>query len=613
MPTSQPAASSARTGPSVASSEGLSRPVWFGDSAHPLFGWLHEPSETSNRGGVVLCGPLAKQYDTTYYTLRLLAEGLARAGFSTLRFDYRGTGDSDGLVTDPFTVAAWHAGVASAAELLDSLGCRSVAMVGLQVGALLAAQGAASRSAAGAPVSGLVLWDPPASGAAFLREQRAFGALAMGARPGADSSFESPAQLWTGEMVRDLRQLIMPTAGLPAATLVLSREGANLAALTRDVAAATALECETFTGHEDFYEHAKVPHAAVDRIVDWFDSRPSPSPLLPLLPARTETFADTAVVHAEDGTPVTERAVRLGPNDLFGVLSSGADATGPTIVLVGGYVYPHTGPGRTWVQLARQLAATGHRVLRLDLSGIGDSGLRPGQLPQQYFAAEGAEDIAHAVSAISPTDPRDVILVGFCSGAYAVIEAAAMLRPRAVVSVNYVPEFTPPELVAGGPVDERRNAFVARPRWIVRLRERGLLRRLREVVPEWGWQLLNRLGIVPSPTTGFKVLLAAGVATRALSGPEDAELFLARAGRQLARMAKTAPFSFTVLDGVGHSVLSVIERQAVVTAVMREVADLLGDGGPATPTVDIPARRVGGSAEPVEAFGDLPSGSNTAT
>ena len=565
----------------------MGEPTWFGAPETPLFGWVHRPQTAAVRGGVIICGPLGKQYDTTYYTLRVLAERLAAKGFVAVRFDYQGTGDSDGASDGPGTVESWHASVASASRLLASAGCPSVALIGLQLGCLFAAEGASRLNAAGTPPAALVLWDPPASGSALLREQRALGALTMGAKIGDDGSFESPSQAWTAPLIDDLRRLGLPQSRVAENVFVLTPQDVTPTTGFVSRLDAMAPTWDTFTGHERLYEDAHVPYAAVERIVGWLDDRSFSSCLV-----STGELSRAAVIHSEDGQPITERALMLGPHNLFGILSSSATATGPTIVLVGGYIYPHTGPGRTWVRLARQLAAAGHPVLRLDLSGIGDSGLRPGQKAQQYYAPEGADDIAQVAAAVSPDDPRNVVLVGFCAGAYAAIEAGALLRPRAVVSINYVPEFTPPEVAVGEAVDPRRSAFVARPRWIVLLRERGLLRRVRALVPEWGWQLLDRLGVVPSPTTGFSVLLDAGIPTRALECSEDAELFITRAGRRLARMSRTGPFSFTVLDDVQHSILSLGEREVVMAALTREI-DIVLRGDPGRETVNIPRARRG--------------------
>ena len=541
-------------------------PLWFGEPGRLQFGWLHTPPSGKSRGAVVICGPLAKQYDTSYYTVRVLAEQLAVAGFTTLRFDYQGTGNSDGECTEQGIVECWQSSVAAASQFLDSLGCQTVALVGLQAGALFAAHAAVALRTAPA----LVLWDSPASGSDFLRKQAAIASLSMEARTGEDGSFESPGQLWTADAVRDLGAVAFPTAGLSGPTLVLSRLDTRPPRALREALSGPEVEWQTFSGHDDWHERATVPTAAVDHIVEWLRETPAAQPVAVERPPEC-----VAVVHSSNGTPVRETALRMGDNNLFGILAEGTDADGPTIILVGGYIDPHTGPGRTWVTLSRDLAAAGHRALRLDLSGIGDSGVRSGQKPQQHFAAEGAEDIGHVAVAVSPSDPTNVVLVGFCAGAYAAIEAAAILRPRGVVTVNYGPYFEPPETAEGGDIDPRRAAVGKRPSWLLALRERGIARRLRALIPEGGWQLLNSLGIVPLPTRGFTVLLNAGVPLRAIAGPEDAEIFQARTPRRLARMMRSHPFSFVVLDDVRHAMLSSAERLAVVHAVTGEIEVLL--------------------------------------
>ncbi len=48
------------------------------------------------------------------------------------------------------------------------------------------------------------------------------------------------------------------------------------------------------------------------------------------------------------------------------------------------------------------------------------------------------------MTAISPDDPTDVVLVGFCSGAYQVVEQALLHPPRGICVINPSFSFTPP-------------------------------------------------------------------------------------------------------------------------------------------------------------------------
>ena len=68
-------------------------------------------------------------------------------------------------------------------------------------------------------------------------------------------------------------------------------------------------------------------------------------------------------------------------------------------------------------------------------------------------------------NAVSPDDPSDVVLVGLCSSAYQALDSAIRLHPLGVIALNPVITFQPPEMLAGGKVDERRR--VALPRGAV--------------------------------------------------------------------------------------------------------------------------------------------------
>lgn len=84
-----------------------------------------------------------------------------------LRFDYFGTGDSGGDGSDA-SLRGWESDIDTAIdELKDIAGVGRVALVGLRLGATLAARVAERRNR---EVSALVLWDPIVSGQAYVEE-----------------------------------------------------------------------------------------------------------------------------------------------------------------------------------------------------------------------------------------------------------------------------------------------------------------------------------------------------------------------------------------------------------------------------------------------------------
>lgn len=149
-----------------------------------LLGALHHPQRIRGRTtAVLLCNPFGEEASRAHRTFRVLATQLERAGYAALRFDYSGTGDSQGESADA-TVDAWLADIAAASERLAAVaGGARLAIVGLRLGATLAAL-AAERGLV--RPRHLLLWDPVVDGAAYLREltaqHRAYMRYEMGPR-----------------------------------------------------------------------------------------------------------------------------------------------------------------------------------------------------------------------------------------------------------------------------------------------------------------------------------------------------------------------------------------------------------------------------------------------
>lgn len=144
-----------------------SEPLFFRESEVPLFGCYHAPPGLPVRStAVLLCSPHGHEYTRAHRAFRFLAERLASAGFPTLRFDYRGCGDS-ALDDDGGDLDLWAEDIAAATNLLrDKSGSSRVCAVGLRLGASLALRAQASQPL----FESLVLWDPIISGGEHLSE-----------------------------------------------------------------------------------------------------------------------------------------------------------------------------------------------------------------------------------------------------------------------------------------------------------------------------------------------------------------------------------------------------------------------------------------------------------
>ncbi len=548
---------------------------WFGPPQRPLFGLLHHP-EGPARGVAVLCPPLGRQYQASHDTLRYTAEQLAEAGVAALRFDYDGTGDSAGRDDEPGRVKAWLASVAQAAAFARDAVGGPLGLVGLHVGALLAAAAAETVG----ELDALVLWDACDSGRAFVRRQRALQLLGFGEVDDDTSGIGLPGWWLRRDTASDLEAL--PPKRLcrhpPERVLVLTRPGeaeprrllAHLGARNVEVASAA--------GHEALFDvepiDAQVPTEAVSSVVGFVASALAASHQRPrttgrLRPRRLVTVAAGRVA-------VSEQVVEVGPERLFGVLSCPADARAtrrdaPAILLLSTNTEAHTGPSRLWVTLARRWAALGFRVLRLDLSAVGDSPVPEGRQP--FVARHPAHfgDVLQAAAFASPADPADVVLVGLCAGGYQALDSALELHPVGVMAVNPLLRFAPPEFT-WGLIDRRRR--LCRPPHPLALSSRRLRVSLLRRGLWWALWRLTHLPATRRQARRLAALAAQGTDTYCLCGAEEAAVVLTQA----AALGPPGAFTLEVVPGLDHALVPSTHRAAVAELLTARLLERFGSG-----------------------------------
>jgi alpha-beta hydrolase superfamily lysophospholipase len=544
-------------------------PLWFGPTGRPLFGWVHLPEHNLARGAVVLCPPLARELTSAQYSYRLLAERLAASGMVAVRFDYDGTGDSSGDDRDPRRVESWLASIGHAVDLARSTGAPSVSLVGMRVGALLAATAAARLGS----IDAVVLWDPCSPARSFVREQAALQRLlgVVDRDPGGGT--ELPGFVFSAETVADLASLsVPPSLAAPRRVLLLTRPGRPAATeLTAALGAPTeddeAIGQDLLLEVESLYH--EIPNETIGRIVSWMgaENGATPSPVS----VRARDVASMSV----GGAGITERMMRLGPIGLFAIASEPATATGsPTVLMLNSGNDWHVGPHRLWVDLSRRWAAAGFRCVRFDESGLGDSPVRPGLEDHVVRAPEAFDDVAEAVSALEPDDPGSVILVGLCSGGYQALENALIRAPRAVYAINPILHFRPPELDKG-PIDPRRQ--ICQPatglaqayRW---LQIEPVRRRLRTLA----WRFLAVRNRRRKASTWLGRLDEAGVRVLVICGEDEARPFGdAPAGG--ADAGGSGGIRFDVIADLDHALVPASQRAVVID---RMTEDLLARFSP---------------------------------
>lgn len=150
------------------SSQEAPLPCFFGDEAHRLYGCHHSPTNAAHGEAILICSATAHEYERCHRATRQLAVQFARARYPALRFDYFGTGDSAGDYAEA-SLSRWRDDIAAAAaECRRRSRRRSLCLVGLRLGATLAAQAASALEG----VTQLVLYAPVLDGTTLLEEWR---------------------------------------------------------------------------------------------------------------------------------------------------------------------------------------------------------------------------------------------------------------------------------------------------------------------------------------------------------------------------------------------------------------------------------------------------------
>ena len=422
------------------------RPVYFGAG---LFGWLHRPgNDAAVDIGLVICNPFGFEEVCAHRSLRELAIAAAAAGIPALRFDYAGCGNSAGDEFQADMLGRWQRSVHEAVDgLKQACGVRQVCLLGLRLGALLATLAASERS----DVAGLVLIAPVVRGRAYLRELTALAQTGAGTPTDVapDGPLESAGFLMSVETRDALARLDLQSLGRAPAARILIVERDDLPSAAPWAAALEQLGADVavaawpgYARMMDDPQRAQVPGEIVGGVLrhvkQW------------RMPGERASGADSdwgcmsQTVMADAGFQETAVQIDTGQSTLFAVLTRLAGDSvppGPALLMLTAGSVHAIGPNRLWVRLARRWVARGMTVLRLDVSGIGDSPPRPGSIENVVYSPHALEDIAAALRYLkSLPGVGDCHLMGMCSGAYHAFKAA--VAGHAVTSVFMINPLT---------------------------------------------------------------------------------------------------------------------------------------------------------------------------
>ena len=230
----------------------------------------------------------------------------------------------------------------------------------------------------------------------------------------------------------------------------------------------------------------------------------------------------------------------------------------------------HVGPGRQWVELSRHWAAEGIRCLRMDIGGVGDSPLTgpPGEFSS--YPPGALDDVAEGVRFLAPDDPRQVVLLGLCSGAYHSLLAApstgvggvAVLNPLRLPSPGVRERGSIGDLIEGAPAawgggEQSQTPGPAvharRRRFLGTLRDRGVFHPVTSRLPDRVWWVLQLIKGGPDPVASIREVVDSGAAVCVVLGPDEWPGIGRGRTHEFRRLARSGVLAIAFVPTLDHS------------------------------------------------------------
>ncbi|WP_161974440.1 alpha/beta hydrolase [Piscinibacter terrae] len=484
------------------------RSLYFGQTGREALAWLHDAEQPAQRG-LVICSSFGREDLCIHRSLKHIAQAAAAQGMPALRFDYPGSGDSAGAEFGDGVVGRWIASIGDAIDTLkQETGVTEVCLLGVRLGTLLAACAATGRD----DVAGMVAIAPLIAGRFYVRELKAYalGAASMGMtvpQERGDHLLQAG-----GFAMDDTTQEALKAVDLlkddwkpPYPALIIERDDVPpdprwLQHLQGVGSQVSSLRIPGFAGmvRDSSPHHCEVPSMIIDAVMPWMMER---LPLSGSAHVKSVPVASAMRWTSPQGVELVEQVETVDVGARLTALvtrpASAAVDSAPqrAIVLLSGGADRRIGPGRLFVRFAREWAARGFIVLRLDLSGIGDSEPRPGMAENLPYMRHALDDIAAAVQHLRREHRvGHCQLVGHCAGAYnafraavetTVVDSVVLINPLLYLSVGDGPvDLTVQRTEVNDSVRGYKRSLFHWDRWRALLADPGKVLRVGRILAE---------------------------------------------------------------------------------------------------------------------------------
>jgi hypothetical protein len=407
----------------------------------------------------------------------------------------------------------------------------------------------------------VVAWDPIVKGRRYVKELKLLGQQVPDSQDALEraGSIVVAGSVFAADTLADLGAIDLATlSNRPApSVLVVDREDkpASSVLLERLNGLGVALDHFVCRGTERMLdqptEYATVPGNIIDEICRWVG------------PGAVEAGRTTVVVPPRTsaaiewrGRVVDEEVVCLGELGLVGLHTRSVGASRATVLWLNSGSEHHVGPGRAWVEYARDLALIGFSSVRMDFSGWGES---PdlGHAPGRPYDQHGVEEVVSAVDALREIGHQRVVLAGLCAGAWIALKGALNVGVDGVVAINPQMYWQPGDPQEADIVTETRVRRLPEIRRNKRFRAVGV------------WSLLDALGLRHPAADWLKELqrLPTPIMVVFAEGDDGLEFLHDRAGRAWRRALCGGLIESVSVAGIDHPMHRHWLRGSMVTAI----------------------------------------------
>lgn len=571
---------------------------WLGEEGGATFVHLHSPrDQICTRGtGVIVVPSLGHEYTHGYRALRAFASAAAAAGFSVVRLDLRGTGNS--TESSGFGVDTWLEDIDRAREyLLKTIGLEGVVLVGVRASAFLVLESCRTEE-------GIILWNPCSSGRSFMRELRVLEKI--GASATVQPVLESGGLVFDEPLRQSVEGMKIPDMPSRIGNVLLvekvgSQADSTLSNLLRQRATSlqNAMSDEFATAFREPH-NTHIPLKFIATAVQWLSTKyPDPNG------SRTFSSATpvTSTVLPDVLPEVIESVLRI--EGLFAILTHTANSKSIVLISNAGSVH-HVGANRLYVSLARTISAQGIDCLRYDLANLGDSvdlqvrfesgGIDPTPDANTPYPDTAGQDIETMICWAKKQGYTRILIAGLCAGAYVAFDMARQPRSSFPLELILMNPLTfhwqegmsleiPSEYSTIQQTIAYQSALTDWQRWkrlftgdinywlLIRHLLTSIIRRLADRSREFA-QILG-LRAPPRLTQDLLRIAASGSTLRFYFADRDPGLEILRtAGRRcLAALGKKDVLRIRTIKGADHTFKRVHERNELIRLIIEDIGD----------------------------------------